>query len=240
MKSAIVTDATQFVGGPAITALQAVGFSILAHDHGFAADAARAAFQANHPGVRVSHAHAMQTLVEEAMLHAGRLDVCVLNSAYPAERMPLGRYEDARLRAAFQALVFAPLELANAAAPHMIAQKSGKLIFCTSAAPLRGLSNYSLYASARGAANAAVKSLALEMGPHNVQVNAVAPNFLESETYFPKSLMAEPAAAKKILGNIPLGRLGKPEEAAALIAYLASPQSDFVTGQIIALAGGWA
>lgn len=88
--------------------------------------------------------------------------------------------------------------------------------------------------------NAAVKSLALELGPHNIQVNAVAPNFMESETYFPKTLMNDPVARRKILGNIPLGRLGRPEEAGALIAYLASAKADFVTGQVIALAGGWA
>lgn len=239
-KVTLVTCATEFLGAPAIKALRDMGYGVIAHDARFADAAMRAKFETAHAGVRTSHAASMATLVEEALLLGGRIDVCVMNSAFPAERMPMGKIDDARMRAAYEALVFAPLQLANAAAPHLRAQKTGKLIFCTSAAPLRGLSNYSVYVSARAAVNAAVKSLALELGPHGVQVNAVAPNFIESETYFPKSLMADPSASAKILANIPLGRLGRPEEAGALIAFLASPQSDFVTGQVIALAGGWA
>lgn len=219
---ALVTHAAEYVGPPAIKSLTAAGFevvSLLSAESGPAE---------------------MAAAVEKTLAQHGRIDVCVMNSAFPAERMPVGEIEESKMRAAYEALVFGPMMLARAVVPHMKARKSGKLIFCTSAAPLRGLSNYSVYVSARAAMNAAVKSLALELGPHNVQANAVAPNFMESETYFPKKLMDDPAASKKILGNVPLGRLGKPDEAGALIAYLASPQADFVTGQVIALAGGWA
>jgi NAD(P)-dependent dehydrogenase (short-subunit alcohol dehydrogenase family) len=222
MKTAIVTHADQYIGPPAIVALQGAGY--------------RTVEWSAHESVLPKMTEAVAQLHEQ-----GRdIDVCVLNSAYPAERMPIGGIDESRMRAAYEALVFGPMMLARAIVPQMKAQGSGKLIFCTSAAPLRGLSNYSVYVSARGAMNAAVKSLALELGPHNIQVNAVAPNFMESETYFPKKLMDDPLASKKILSNIPLGRLGRPEEAGALIAYLASPQSDFVTGQVIGLAGGWA
>lgn len=219
---ALVTHAHEYVGPPAIAALEAAGFEVVAVTSA----------ESTAPG--------LTNVVEKTLAQHGKIDVCVLNSAFPAERMPLVDIDEARMRAAYEALVFGPMMLARAVAPQMKQRKSGKLIFCTSAAPLRGLSNYSVYVSARGAMNAAVKSLALELGPHNVQVNAVAPNFMESETYFPKRLMDDPAASKKILGNVPLGRLGRPQEAGALIAYLAGPQSDFVTGQVIALAGGWA
>jgi NAD(P)-dependent dehydrogenase (short-subunit alcohol dehydrogenase family) len=213
MPVALVTHPAEYVGPPAIAALTSAGFNVVTAEPDAALDAAA---------------------------KLARIDVCVLNSAFPAERMPVDAIDGARMHAAFEALVFAPFALAKAVAPQMKARKSGKLIFCTSAAPLKGLSNYSVYVAARGAMNAAVKALALELGPHNVQVNAVAPNFMKSETYFPEKLMADPVASKKILGNVPLGRLGRPEEAGALIAYLAGPQSDFVTGQVIALAGGWA
>jgi NAD(P)-dependent dehydrogenase (short-subunit alcohol dehydrogenase family) len=219
---ALVTHADEYVGAPAIAALSSAGFQVVA----------LASSECS--------TQSMPQAVAKSLTEHGRIDVCVMNSAFPAERMPIGDIDEARMRAAYEALVFGPMMLARAVAPHMKERKSGKLIFCTSAAPLRGLSNYSVYVSARGAMNAAVTSLALELGPHNIQVNAVAPNFMESETYFPKKLMDDPVASKKILGNIPLGRLGRPQEAGALIAYLASPQSDFVTGQVIALAGGWA
>jgi NAD(P)-dependent dehydrogenase (short-subunit alcohol dehydrogenase family) len=221
MKTAIVTHADLFLGPPTVEALRVAGFKVLT-------------LTARESGMETAIATAQKAI------DGGGIEVCVLNSAFPAERMPVGEIDESRMRAAYEALVFEPLMLARTVAPQMKARKSGKIIFCTSASPLRGLSNYSVYASARGAMNAAVKSLALELGPHNVQVNAVAPNFMESETYFPKKLMDDPVASKKILGNIPMGRLGRPDEAGALIAYLASPQSDFVTGQVISLAGGWA
>ncbi|MEY3213850.1 MAG: 3-oxoacyl-[acyl-carrier-protein] reductase FabG [Pseudomonadota bacterium] len=219
---ALVTHAQEFLGPPAVLALRAAGLEVVALDSAQSGPA--------------DVADAVATTLEAY----GALDVCVMNSAFPAERAPIHSLREDRMRAAYEALVFGPMRLAQAVAPHMTARRSGKLIFCTSAAPLRGLSNYSVYVGARGAMNAATRSLALELAPHNVQVNAVAPNFIESETYFPKALMDDPAARAKILGNIPLGRLGRPEEAGALIAYLASPAADFVTGQVIPLAGGWA
>ena len=240
MPAAIVTCATEFVGQPSVEALLASGYDVIAHDLAFVSAEIADAFRQNHPGAQTSAAESPDVLVAEARSAFGRIDTCVLNSAFPAERIPAGAMTQARLQAAYEALVFAPLMLTNAVVPHMKAQKSGKLIFCTSAAPLRGLSNYSIYVSARGAANAAVKSLALELAPFNIQVNAVAPNFMESETYFPKALMADPTASAKILNQIPVKRLGRPEEAGGLIAYLAGPDTGFVTGQIIALAGGWA
>ena len=219
---ALVTHVEEFLGAPAVAALGEAGFEIVAL-----------------ASARSGPAEVAEAALEVIRAH-GQLDVCVMNSAFPAERAPIGALDEARMRAAYEALVFGPMLLARAVAPHMVARRSGKLIFCTSAAPLRGLPNYSVYVGARGAMNAAVRSLALELAPHNVQVNAVAPNFIESETYFPKALMDDPVASKKILKNIPLGRLGRPDEAGALIATLASPASDFITGQVIALAGGWA
>ena len=201
---ALVTHVEEFLGAPAVTALRGDGFEVVALDSSQSgpAEVADAAM--------------------EVIRAYGALDVCVMNSAFPAERAPIGAVDEARMRAAYEALVFGPMLLARAVAPPMQARRAGKLIFCTSAAPLRGLPNYSVYVGARGAMNAAVRSLALELAPHNVQVNAVAPNFIESETYFPKALMDDPTAREKILKNVPLGRLGRPEEAGAMIAYLAS------------------
>ena len=79
----------------------------------------------------------MAALVEAAAAHHGHIDVCVMNSAYPATRMPVDLLDDGQMRAAYEALVFAPMQLAGHVAPHMKRRKSGKLIFCTSAAPLR-------------------------------------------------------------------------------------------------------
>jgi NAD(P)-dependent dehydrogenase (short-subunit alcohol dehydrogenase family) len=87
--------------------------------------------------------------------------------------------------------------LSRAVVPQMKQRRSGKLLFVTSAAPLRGLPNYSMYATARRAANALAVSLARELAPFQIQVNAIDPNFVESPTHFPAKLFADPEALKK-------------------------------------------
>ena len=104
---------------------------------------------------------------------------------------------------------------------------------------MRGLANYAAYATARGAANALAVSLAQELAPAGVRVNAVAPNFIESPSYFPAELLADPAVRNKILSKVPLGRLGSPLEVGRLIALLASADGAFITGKVLAVDGGW-
>ncbi len=70
-------------------------------------------------------------------------------------------------------------------------------------------------------------------------MNTVAPNYIESPSDFPAALLADNSVKNKILSNIPLGRLGKPEEVASIITFLASQGGDFITGQIIPVDGGW-
>jgi NAD(P)-dependent dehydrogenase (short-subunit alcohol dehydrogenase family) len=71
-------------------------------------------------------------------------------------------------------------------------------------------------------------------------VNAVAPNYVENPSYFPPELLADAQARAKIERNIPLGRLGKPDEVGALVEFLATGDCGFITGHVIPIAGGWA
>ena len=83
-------------------------------------------------------------------------------------------------------------------------------------------------------------TLAHELAGHNIQVNALAPNYVESPAYFPKELVEDPETLAKITKNIPLGRLAKPEEVGKVLAFLASDASSFITGHVLPYAGGWA
>jgi NAD(P)-dependent dehydrogenase (short-subunit alcohol dehydrogenase family) len=237
---ALVTNVAHFVGLPAAVELAAQGAVAVCHDAGFALADARKEFAAAHPDLHVIAEQEPADIVAAVTAAHHRIDVLVNNDAFPAIRAPIenARLED--MRAGLEALVTAPFALAQAVVPQMKQRRSGKLLFVTSAAPLRGLPNYSMYATARGATNALAVSLARELAPFNIQVNAIAPNFVESPTYFPAKLLADPEAMKKITGNIPLGRLAKPEEVAALIVFYASPQADFITGHVMPFAGGWA
>jgi len=237
---ALVTNVTGFCGQPAAEALAAEDFTVVCHDPDFADPAAREAYASAHPVLQPATAREPQALVGEVLAAHGRLDVLVNNDVYPAIRARVEAAALDDLRASLESLVVAPFALTAAAVPVMKERGQGKIIFVTSGTALRGLSNYSMYCAARGSANALVVSLARELARHNIQVNAIAPNFVENPTYFSAKVLDDEQARAKILSQIPLGRLGKPGEAGALVAFLAGPGSDFITGRVLPLDGGWA
>ncbi|SLN35651.1 SDR family oxidoreductase [Oceanibacterium hippocampi] len=239
-RTILVTNVTHFVGPPSVPAFLAAGARLVCHDEGFADAERAAAFGAAHPDAIVAPEPLAEDCVAWAEAEVGPLDVVVSNDHFPAHRILVDAAGRDDFRAALEALAVTPFAVAGAAAKAMKPRRAGKIILVTSAAPLQGLANYSIYAAAREAANGLVKSLARELGKANIQVNALAPNFVESPSYFPEALLADEAAMAKITRQIPLGRLGKPEEAAAYLVFLASGQSDFITGQVLAFAGGWA
>ena len=102
-----------------------------------------------------------------------------------------------------------PFRLTQLVAPAMRKRKSGRIVFVSSAAPLRGIANYAPYVSARAAANGLVSSLAKELGRDGITVNAVGSNYVENPDYFPPELLANKEAMAKMTAQIPLGRLGK-------------------------------
>lgn len=237
---AILTDATHFVGDAIAKRLSNDGYRVFAVDPVFSDADRRTTFEALAGNITALTHHHAADVVEHVMSEAGQIDLLASNDAYPAIRAPLQDIASDALRDTLEALVVKPFDFASHVVTHMKARKEGKIVFLTSAAPLNGLPNYAMYCAARGAMNAAVKALAKELGPSNVQVNAIAPNFVANPDYFPPELMADPDKAPKILRNIPLGRLGKPEEVAAMVAQLASEDGGFFTGQVIAASGGWA
>ena len=237
--SILVTNVTHFVGLPTARELARQGARVVCHDRAFADPEARAAFQRDHRDLHISGAVDPDALIAE-IEDAAPLDVLVNNDFFPALRAAIDTATADDLRRTLEDLVVAPFRFAGAAAKAMKQRRKGKILFVTSAAPLRGLPNYSMYATGRGAANALALSLAQELAAFNIQVNAIAPNYVESPSYFPPDLIANPDAMKRFTEKVPLKRLGKPEEVAATVAFFASPQSSFITGHVLPIAGGWA
>jgi NAD(P)-dependent dehydrogenase (short-subunit alcohol dehydrogenase family) len=236
----LITNAEHFVGPCSADVLAGHGANVICHDVTFSDAAARDAFVAAHPSVVAAEATEPEALAAEVIAAYGRIDVLICNDAYPAVRAPVDEAEAAEMDRALQSLVVWPFRLISAVVPAMKERGAGKILMITSAAPIRGLANYSMYATARGAGNAMVKSLSLELAPHNIQVNAIAPNYIENPTYFPPELLANEKAMTKMLSNIPAKRLGKPEEVAETIAFFASNRCGFITGHVVPIAGGWA
>ena len=171
---------------------------------------------------------------------AGEIDALVVNLAFPAPSSAVADASDEEWRATFAALVDPLPRLARAVLPAMIARRRGKVLVMGSAAALRGQKRTGSYSAARGAQLGWVQSVGLELAPHNVQVNAIAQNFVENETYFPPAVQANPRFQERLQREVPLGRLVRAPEAAALAAYLCSPAADCFVGQVFPLAGGWA
>ncbi len=116
----------------------------------------------------------------------------------------------------------------------MIPQKKGKIINISSISGILGTSGQTNYAATKGGVISFTKSLARELGPFNIHVNAVAPGLIESEVV---SKMSK-EKVEAIIKSSSLGRLGKPEEVAQAVLFLASERSDYITGQTIVVDGG--
>lgn len=237
---ALVTDTLHFIGASSAKALASDDMIVLCHDDGFSDEAVRKEFEANHPGLVALAAQTPEDLRAVIEKEHGRLDVIIHNDAFPARRASAEEMTPGLISETMEHLVHRPLLRTAALVPLMKKQNRGRIIFATSAAPLRGLPNYTVYVTARGAMNAATLSLSQELARWNILVNAIAPNFIESPTYFPPHLMEDETTREKILSRIPLRRLGKQDEAASLVAFLASEDCGFMTGHVIPLAGGWA
>ena len=117
----------------------------------------------------------------------------------------------------------------------MLSNQSGKIINISSIWGLLGGSCESVYSASKGAIIAFTKALAKEFGPNGINVNAVAPGFIQTD--MTKNVTEE--IKQEIVDNSSLGRLGTPEDVASVVLFLASEKSEFITGQVIGVDGGW-
>jgi 2-keto-3-deoxy-L-fuconate dehydrogenase len=176
---------------------------------------------------------------EAVVREAGRIDVLVANLALEAPSTPAAEVAEAEWRRVFAALVDPLPRLVRAATPDMVARRSGKILVIGSAAALRGMKRASTYSAARGAQLAYVQAVGVELAPHNVQVNAIAQNFVDNPTYFPPETQANPRFQERLAREVPLGRLVSAREDAQFAAYLCSSAADCFVGQVFPVCGGW-
>jgi 3-oxoacyl-[acyl-carrier protein] reductase len=116
----------------------------------------------------------------------------------------------------------------------MMGQRAGKIVNLTSVVGIRGNAGQANYAASKAGIVGFTKSIAKEVGSRNIQVNAVAPGLVDTD--MTAVLTAE--QKKNLAEAIPLKRTAKPEEIAAVVRFLVSPDSDYITGQVIAVDGG--
>jgi 2-keto-3-deoxy-L-fuconate dehydrogenase len=170
---------------------------------------------------------------------AGHVDVLVANLAMSAPTTAAAQVSEEEWNDTFAALVDPLLWLFRTVLPSMIERRSGKILVMGSASALRGMKRASTYSAARGAQLAYVQAVGVEVAPHNVQVNAIAQNFVENPTYFPPEVQANPRFQERVKREVPLGRLVGAKEDAEFAAYLCSDPASCFVGQVFPVCGGW-
>jgi len=183
----------------------------------------------------VTRYDAVEALVARTVEELGRLDVLVNNSGV-ARPAPLAETSPADWRLVLDVNLTGVFHGCRAAGPHLIAQKSGKVINLASVLGQVGLAGYTVYAASKGGVIALTRALGVEWARHGIQVNAIAPGWFVTEMN--EAAFAEPKLAERLLRDVPMRRTGRLEEIGPLAVYLASPASDFMTGQTIFLDGG--
>lgn len=170
----------------------------------------------------------------------GHIDVLLVNLAMPAPSTLAGEVSEDEWQAVFDSMVHPLPRLVKAVLPQMQARGNGKVLVMGSASALRGMKRASSYSAARGAQLAYVQAVGVELAPLNIQVNAIAQNFVDNPTYFPPEIQANPRFVERMKREVPLGRLVKASEDAEFAAYLCSSHADCFVGQVFPVSGGWA
>jgi len=183
-----------------------------------------------------------QDLVASTVGRLGRLDILVANhGVWPAEDVPIDNMADSqwhRTIAINLDSVFALIKysVAQMKKQGKSADGAGHIVLVSSTAGQRGEAFHCDYAAAKGALISMVKGLSTELAPDGVYVNCVAPGWVDTDMSAPA--LNDPKTRAEIFATIPLGRVGKPEEIAAPILFLCTPEAGFITGEVFNVNGG--
>jgi NAD(P)-dependent dehydrogenase (short-subunit alcohol dehydrogenase family) len=178
----------------------------------------------------------IEKVIQETKKKFGRIDVLVNNAGIfiqknleDMETSEINKLLDINLRGAIQCIKHVLPEMKN--------QKYGKIVNIASIAGIVGFNLSSTYCASKGALVNLTRELALDLGPYNINVNAVAPGVIETE--MTEGMLSDEKTKEGLLSNIPYGRVGRPEDIASAVSFLADDESEYVTGQILAVDGGW-
>lgn len=219
-KRVLVTSAEDFMGPAIVSAFGDAGSTVVAD--------ARSLVEPDAPAAAVVAAQA-----------DGPIDVVIANlGVHNEQAAPAAITDEAWLRM-FDHMVHPLMRLVRAALPAMIERGQGKIVVLGSSSALRPIRGSTAYASARSAQLTFTTYVGTEVARHNVHVNAIAQNYIANPMYYPPELAATERFQTHLARNVPLNRLGRPEDTTQLAMFLASSASDFLAGRVLPLDGGW-
>jgi NAD(P)-dependent dehydrogenase (short-subunit alcohol dehydrogenase family) len=178
----------------------------------------------------------LMAMVTQTVETFGRLDVAVNNAGTNPYFGPLLGADEGQVEKTLDVNLKGVFRGCKAVAPQMEKQGGGKIINMASVAGLRPGPGMGIYSISKAAVIMLTQVLAVELGPANIQVNAIAPGVIK--TRFSQVVWQKPEVAEPALRSLPSSRFGEPEDVANMALYLASPASDFVTGAVFVVDGG--
>lgn len=241
-QTAIVTGGSRGIGRAVAVRLAKDGMNLVINYRGNSAAAEETERMCRELGAEVllvqgdvSRAEDCEKLAEQAKEAFGRVDVLVNNAGITRDGL-LARMTEEDFRAVLDVNLVGPWNMMKAVNRIMMKQRYGRIVNLSSVTGLMGNMGQTNYAAAKAGILGMTKSYAREVASRGITVNAVAPGFIDTDM-----TEAMPEGAKdKIITGIPMGRTGKPEDVAEAVAFLASEQAGYITGEVLRVDGGMA
>jgi 2-deoxy-D-gluconate 3-dehydrogenase len=184
----------------------------------------------------VSDASVCSRLIEQVVQHFGTIDI-LINNAGIIRRAPATEHSEEDWQAVIDTNLTSVFRLTKNAGKHMLAQGSGKVVNIASVLTFQGGVFVPSYAAAKGGIGQLTKAFANEWAAKGVNVNAIAPGYMETDNT--EALRKSPERSRQIMERIPAGRWGCPDDLAGAAVFLASSASDYVHGHVLVVDGGW-
>ncbi len=250
-KVALITGAASGLGAAIATALAQAGATVAVHGNRRPADDTAAAINASDSNAKavafqsdLSSTTGAEKLFAEVKAKLGRVDILINNAGTilrnEATEVSLEDWQQVlqvNLTSVFQLSQLAARDIISRGAPGPEGQSSGKIVNIASLLSFQGGIRVPAYTASKGGVAQLTKALANEWAPKGIQVNAIAPGYFATTNT--EALQADETRNRQILERIPAGRWGAPEDLAGAALYLSSPASNYVTGTILTVDGGW-
>jgi 2-deoxy-D-gluconate 3-dehydrogenase len=240
-KSALVTGSSRGMGAAIALALAEAGANVALHaSQSVPSDVVQriACTGVRHVALTADLTHPNQApeLIDQAITALGSIDI-LINNAGITRRSPAVDYSVADWDDVMATNLTSVFRLCQCAARPMLKRGSGKIVNIASLLSFQGGITVPAYAAAKGGVAQLTKALANEWAAQGVQVNAIAPGYMDTE--LTRALQHDATRSRQIIERIPAGRWGSPQDVAGAAVFLASPASDYISGHVLAVDGGW-
>jgi NAD(P)-dependent dehydrogenase (short-subunit alcohol dehydrogenase family) len=243
-KVAVITGSSRGIGRAIAEAMADHGAKVVISSRNLdVCEAVAAGINARHGAGRataiaasISSKQALEELVAQTEAQVGPIDIVVCNAASNPYYGPMSGLSDEAFRKILDNNVLSNHWLIQMCLPGMIERRDGAVIVISSIGGLRGTSTLGAYAISKAADMQLIRNLAVEVGQHNIRVNAIAPGLIRTD--FAKALWDNPESEKRFNTSHPMRRIGEAEELAGAAVFLASKAGGYVNGQTLVVDGG--